>query len=978
MRLTLRTLLAYLDDILDPEDAKLLQRKIEDSEFATSLVHQVRGSVRRLQLAAPALDAQGIGGDLNSVAEYLDNVLPPEQVPSLEKACLESEVNLGEVASCHQILTLVLGKPADIDDVMRQRAYAIAPTTEPGPLPPTMRYEPHDAHEDVVPPASFRRPPSDGVVSPQNESPTPNVDIQESVSPESDSPESSPAEVSDTTKKQKSNSFASVPLPQDLPSTKETWRAEAVEVAEVVEATPNEMATPVAASDSRSRQEQRSENVLAPPAYREDYPEYMDRKGSWLRSAFVTGLVALLLLAGLLFAMAPSQGSYLSGWFNGGQKVADANLVPLNDATVPPSETAASPQMSTLNGNLDQGQDVVERQGLTAPGFAAQPTTDRADGSSEVPRWVDPPSLPGDEFAPPTAQQSTAGDLGNGPIPPPRFSATQAEQETSAAQPIPELVQSEVFEPAEADPQLGQDAEEPVDSLPTVEPESNVVARDPNSTKPNTGPLDEVTSEPKVDTPIASNIIPRDESTDMLPEVPRAPANIDRVASRSENQVRTDPTAPIVDPGIDDPNRSSLEEIPVASPVSSVAADVRSASRLPIETRAPDPEITRTLGPTKLRLGSQLLLAYDASIEEWKRVDSTVPLNAGSFIQSLPAFRADVEIGDNITCTLVDSTRLQLGPEDSVSLRDGKLLVRYDKANTMQDIRFQNEVFEVGSALEKGVIAIDASHVHVPGSDLAEIPHSILKIHAVNGGANVSVRGRKYEVKEQEHLLVFDGYLPLVVSTDELPLWTTKPSVSGADASAVRVWKKSIGNVDSVVLWLREQSKNDSYNRRALAARCLAELDDYSGIVAAIADPEQRAYWGKHFETLRRASARGSDSVAKLQLELEKAHGERAQLLLELIRGYSKEQLGGGAAQKLVELLSHPELDYRVLAYLNLRAITGATQDYEPQKTRRQLGQSIRRWERRLSQNSIKYKETPEVVQLLQHFAKQKPAGSDG
>lgn len=125
-RLTLRTLLAYIDDTLEPNETRSLGKKVAASDEAKHLVERIKRVTRRRGLAAPdANDEDDAAGDPNTVAEYLDNALDSATLKQVEETCLESDVHLAEVAACHQILTLVLTEPVRVPPRAHRRMYEL-------------------------------------------------------------------------------------------------------------------------------------------------------------------------------------------------------------------------------------------------------------------------------------------------------------------------------------------------------------------------------------------------------------------------------------------------------------------------------------------------------------------------------------------------------------------------------------------------------------------------------------------------------------------------------------------------------------------------------------------------------------------------------------------------------------------------------------------------------------------------------------
>jgi len=123
MRLTLRTLLAWLDDTLQPAEVRAIGKQVSESPFAQELSERIHRVTRQRRLSVPNSSGPD-GSDPNVVASYLDNDLDADGVAEYEKKCLTSDVNLAEVACVHQILSL-LGQKVKVPAEARARMYVL-------------------------------------------------------------------------------------------------------------------------------------------------------------------------------------------------------------------------------------------------------------------------------------------------------------------------------------------------------------------------------------------------------------------------------------------------------------------------------------------------------------------------------------------------------------------------------------------------------------------------------------------------------------------------------------------------------------------------------------------------------------------------------------------------------------------------------------------------------------------------------------
>jgi len=148
MRLTLRTLLAYRDQVLEPKDSEILEQRLRESQTARNISDKISHLLAHPVATPLAVDALEFGLNPNDVASFIDDAMATDRVADMERKCLENDALLSEVASCHQILVKAVRSPAPVSIGFRNRIVGLWNRRNDESDTPRLRA---DASHDSVP-----------------------------------------------------------------------------------------------------------------------------------------------------------------------------------------------------------------------------------------------------------------------------------------------------------------------------------------------------------------------------------------------------------------------------------------------------------------------------------------------------------------------------------------------------------------------------------------------------------------------------------------------------------------------------------------------------------------------------------------------------------------------------------------------------------------------------------------------------------
>jgi hypothetical protein len=324
----------------------------------------------------------------------------------------------------------------------------------------------------------------------------------------------------------------------------------------------------------------------------------------------------------------------------------------------------------------------------------------------------------------------------------------------------------------------------------------------------------------------------------------------------------------------------------------------------------------------------------------------------------LPTYRPTIALLAGLTLQVPPETLLELKAPDvrgipSIKLVYGRLVVMtVGKAGAKLglDLGGINGVISFVDA--DATLGVEV-HRHLAAGSNPEVeePRVMADVYAARGHLEWNPVGGATIVLNGPQLLVLDPTNPNAgpTASPTMPKWIEPEQLWPLDAQASEFLAQSLQDPKQLPIVLHEMVDHRKVEIKSLGAQCLALLDDFEPLVAAFSDPDQRPVWPVEIASVKESLARGSGTAAKVHEAFVKQHGEElGKDLYRMFLGYTKEQLQGGEAAKLVDFLDNDSLDFRVLASANLQEITNKSFSYRPEAAAAGRAVPLHRWQQEL------------------------------
>tara|TARA_R110002072_G_scaffold11215_6_gene51132 strand:+ start:2110 stop:4800 length:2691 start_codon:yes stop_codon:yes gene_type:complete len=893
MRLTLRTLLAYLDDMLDDQDEKLLKQKIDESSYATSLVARIQSAMDHPDLGAMSPDAVGPLENANVISEYLDSTLSAEQIAEVERVCLESDTTLAEAAACHQILTMVLGQPARVGDGLKERIYA---------LPSSEALRNMEQQIERAPDAS----PSKTIASAETASYS-SLDIPGDEKGATEVP----GEVA---------SVDAVTIGQDDTHSGQPISPVGPSDSGVADA-PTRLRNPVGHSATPSSS--RSEAELVARTTRAMMRE--DGYGGMVRPSRITPwLVSLALVAVLLFAL----GKIFAPLSD--RQIADRDK--LNDETVNNTDLDETPTAPTPEPKNQQATSPTAPESATPkPSTSKEP--DAGSDNTDTAASPDPETSTGD--APMTETETPATTEPEAKTEP--TGATSNETPTTA---------EDVTDAAIAD------MPEAVDAAPPIPPGMNPPETTPTESVAaieEVSPPESPASESVADGTQVAYLV--NEQAVVLAQDPRADAAESDEETASANTAGWRRLWSAEKKAADDGEEENAEA-PVDDRLRFVSAgQTVLAPSLYRPILAGDQGLEWTLaGPTRLSI-SQVAATQPAASEETtesEEVEEDAAPEAAMLAKTITRLHDGrlllASTQENVTAVW------ELGPRTIEMTMPESQTVLAIEVTHLRPLGMDPRVPANRMPIYR-VIAVQGT-VELKEQPLEAEDDAETSTETVTLESGQQWRGRGKSAAEVSDVERLPNWIDppekadlLVTSAREGLLEFVSRDGSFDDKELEKELREAMAFRRVEVSALAAQT-----------LLLIGRADVYFGATGILSTPRHRLYFTEHFQQLRQHMASDAQAAKAIDDAIQQAEQADDEILFELLVGYNNDQLEAGADAKLIEYLNSSSMSVRVLAIENLRDIVGETLGYRPdQENVARRNSDIKKWQARLRRGDIRY-----------------------